>query len=290
LGSGDPLTFTVPTNWPAGEHTITAYSDLLTSCIDTAKLTILNVVIYGRSQNGTKRTPNEPKNDPNWSGPPYDIQDRINGYNTSNHKGDAGDIGRLPDQFLENLGIFLYKENGVVTELGAGIELVADIYPADVLLLQNISFRWKASFLGGMQYWDVTGDGVPDDQRAENAETDDGPDTLWQDEHVTLNPTTGRVSLFMNDAPFDWPYQSNHPNTYRFRRRANLEARLEWKLPGQADYSQVGPSIYWFFRKAIRKQTGNNDFELDSQTPGDNAVIWSYVQTNGTTAITWDLQ
>jgi len=41
LGSGDPLTFTVPTNWPAGEHTITAYSDLLTNCLDTAKLTIL---------------------------------------------------------------------------------------------------------------------------------------------------------------------------------------------------------------------------------------------------------
>lgn len=43
LGEGDPLTFTVPTDCPPGVHIITAYSTLLTNCLDTAKLTIIKV-------------------------------------------------------------------------------------------------------------------------------------------------------------------------------------------------------------------------------------------------------
>ncbi len=39
LGEGDPLTFTVPTNWPSGHHTITARSTILTNCYDNATLT-----------------------------------------------------------------------------------------------------------------------------------------------------------------------------------------------------------------------------------------------------------
>ena len=43
LGTGTNISFTAYTNWPAGEHTITAYSSLRPECRDIATLTTLKV-------------------------------------------------------------------------------------------------------------------------------------------------------------------------------------------------------------------------------------------------------
>ncbi len=219
LGSGDPLAFTVPTNWPAGEHTITAYSDLLTNCLDTAKLTIIKVDINIRTD--CERTSNMPA-----------------GFNTAYLYDPTEDEWGWGNPCFKELGFFTDPHG----DSRGHMEGKGSITPAGIDT-SAMEFRWRQKVLVEVVWVSPSSSETP-------LPGPDNPEGIWVDNLPNWNSAETELCIFMRDDP-GGPFPGTITTaSLQYRRRINFESWVEIRFTG-GTWEVCSDKKKWYIRYAF---------------------------------------